>query len=144
MDFFLNAHQDEFERNKEYFSGQLSEFVYYSKYSRWDEEKGRRETWEETVQRAVDYLRELSQNKLDEKDYREVKRQLSAEALAAMSALEEEGSRDTLETEIAEMRQGLRAGLVCETCGFRNPGGSRFCGACGTALEPSPTPAESA
>jgi flagellar biosynthesis/type III secretory pathway M-ring protein FliF/YscJ len=92
--------------------------------------------------RDVEY--DYHTGKLDEKDYREVKRQLSAEALAAMSALEEEGSRDTLETEIAEMRQGLRAGLVCETCGFRNPGGSRFCGACGTALEPSPTPAESA
>lgn len=92
--------------------------------------------------RDVEY--DYQTGKLDEKDYREVKRQLSAEALAAMKALEEEGGRDALEAEIADMRQGLRAGNVCEICGFRNPGGSRFCGACGTALEPRPTPAESA
>jgi hypothetical protein len=81
--------------------------------------------------------------KLDEKDYREMKRQLSAEALAAMKALEEEGGREALEAEIADMRRGLRAGQVCEECGYRNPEGSRFCGACGTALEPHPAPAES-
>lgn len=92
--------------------------------------------------RDVEY--DYHTGKLDEDDYRAMKRQLSAEALAAMKALEEEGGEEALEAEIAEMRQGLRAGQVCSECGFRNPQGSRFCGACGTALESSPAPAESA
>ena len=92
--------------------------------------------------RDVEY--DYHTGKLDEADYRATKRHLSAEALAAMKALEEEGGLEVLEAEIARMRQGLRAGLVCGECGFRNPQGSRFCGACGSALEASPTPAESA
>jgi hypothetical protein len=92
--------------------------------------------------RDIEY--DYQTGKLDEKDYREMKRQLSAEALLAMKALEEEGGRDELEAEIADMRQGLRAGQVCEVCGFRNPEGSRFCGACGSAQDSPTTPAESA
>ena len=91
--------------------------------------------------RDVEY--DYHTGKLDETDYRAMKRQLSAEALAAMKALEEDGAQEALEAEIAEMRQGLRAGQVCETCGYRNPEGSRFCGACGSALHTSPAPAES-
>lgn len=34
---------------------QLAKFVYYRTYSRWLEEEGRRETWRETVERAVTY-----------------------------------------------------------------------------------------
>lgn len=34
---------------------QLGNFVYYRTYSRWDDEKKRRETWFETVLRAVEY-----------------------------------------------------------------------------------------
>jgi ribonucleoside-diphosphate reductase alpha chain len=34
----------------------LQEFVFISKYSRWDWEKGRRQTWEETVDRYFEYL----------------------------------------------------------------------------------------
>lgn len=51
---------------------QLSKFVYYDKYSRFNSELGRRETWEETVQRVSDFLRELSENRLPEKVYEEI------------------------------------------------------------------------
>ena len=37
----------------------LSYVVYLEKYSRWNDDIGRRETWPETVQRGVDYLKEL-------------------------------------------------------------------------------------
>ena len=73
--------------------------------------------------------------KLDDTDYTAMKRQLSAEALAAMEALEEDDAEEVLEAEIAAVRQGLRAGTVCGTCGHGNPPGSRFCGACGDPLE---------
>lgn len=34
-----------------------SEFIHLSRYSRWLEKEGRRETWEETVQRYFDFFR---------------------------------------------------------------------------------------
>ena len=33
-------------------------FIAVSRYARWIEDKGRRETWEETVQRYVEYITE--------------------------------------------------------------------------------------
>src|SRR3989338_431614 len=45
-------------QSKQYFRNQLSEFVYYSTYSKWLPEKNRRETWIETVGRYVDFMRE--------------------------------------------------------------------------------------
>lgn len=58
-----------FEESKKYFKTPLQEFVFYDKYSRYNYDLGRRETWVETVDRAVDFLRELSDNKLDADDY---------------------------------------------------------------------------
>lgn len=40
--------------------GELGSFVYYRTYSRWIEEEGRRESWHETVRRAVEYNCSLS------------------------------------------------------------------------------------
>jgi ribonucleoside-diphosphate reductase alpha chain len=51
----------------------LSDFQFFDKYSRFSHELGRRETWAEAVQRSVDYLRELSANKLQESDYAQIK-----------------------------------------------------------------------
>lgn len=34
---------------------ELGEFVYYRTYSRWLDDKGRREYWHETVKRAIEY-----------------------------------------------------------------------------------------
>jgi len=57
---------------KKYFPTAIQEFVFYDKYSRFNPELGRRETWPETVSRTVDYLRELSGDKLLESDYKEL------------------------------------------------------------------------
>lgn len=51
----------------------LSEFVYYTAYSRWNEKEGRRETWVETVDRYMDFMRENIGEKLTEKEYSEVR-----------------------------------------------------------------------
>jgi ribonucleoside-triphosphate reductase len=61
--------QKAFDESDKFFPTQLQKFQFYDKYSRFNYEYGRRETWVETVDRAVDYLKEVSQNKLSESDY---------------------------------------------------------------------------
>ncbi len=62
-----------FEESKKYFDTPLQEFVFYDKYSRYRYDLGRRESWTETVERAVSFLKELSQNKLEEQNYDKIK-----------------------------------------------------------------------
>jgi rubrerythrin len=92
--------------------------------------------------RDVEY--DFLAGKLDEEDYRTMKSELTAEALAALEADEaaraEPGgtatasATDDLEAEIARIRRHIRSGLVCSSCGYTNEEGSRFCSSCGTAL----------
>lgn len=58
-----------FEESDLYFPTQLQKFQFFDKYSRFNYELGRRETWVETVNRAINYLRELSENKLSDEVY---------------------------------------------------------------------------
>lgn len=51
----------------------LSEFVYYTAYSRWNEAEARRETWVETVDRYMDFMRENMEDKLTYNEYKEVR-----------------------------------------------------------------------
>lgn len=88
--------------------------------------------------RDVEY--DYHTGKLDEGDYVAMKRELSAEALAALEAAEAEasqpaaGARGALEAEIAALRAGMKEGLACSDCGHLNPEGSRFCASCGQPL----------
>jgi hypothetical protein len=100
--------------------------------------------------RDVEYDR--ATGKLDERDYRELKRELSSEALAALAAerLERRTGRPVhangvssarpggdvldLDAEIRRVREGLRAGNTCRGCGHVNPKRSRFCSSCGREL----------
>lgn len=63
-----------FEDSDKYFSTQLQKFQFFDKYSRFDYALGRRETWVETVDRAVSYLREISKNKLEKKVYERIRK----------------------------------------------------------------------
>lgn len=85
--------------------------------------------------RDVEY--DYHTGKLDETDYLALRKELSAEALAALEAADDEGGappHPDLEAEIAAVRAGLQAGTICGSCGHRNPDGSRFCAACGQPL----------
>ncbi len=88
--------------------------------------------------RDVEY--DFLAGKLDEDDYRSLKSELTAEALAALEADDQARvgafttADDDLEGEIAVIRQGLQDGYVCPSCSFSNEDGSRFCSACGHAL----------
>jgi ribonucleoside-triphosphate reductase (thioredoxin) len=59
--------------SKRYFKNPLAEFVYYRTYSRWNEQEGRRETWVESVDRYVNFMRENIGAALSEKEYDEVR-----------------------------------------------------------------------
>ncbi len=61
------------EESKRYFRNALGEFVYYRSYSRWIEEEGRRETWIETVDRYIAFMREKLGTKLTDDEYAEAR-----------------------------------------------------------------------
>lgn len=50
----------------------MREFVYMRTYSRWIEDKGRREIWSETVERYVNFLHKHIGEKLTQDDYNEI------------------------------------------------------------------------
>jgi len=56
-----------------YFRNDLAQFAYYSFYSKWVPEKGRRETWVETVGRYIDFMRENLGKKLSATEYEEIR-----------------------------------------------------------------------
>lgn len=77
------------EESKKSFRNPLGEFVYYRTYSRWMPEEGRRETWIETVDRYMSFMKENLGNKLKEKEYAEVRESiLKQEAMPSMRLLQ--------------------------------------------------------
>ena len=77
------------EESKKYFSNPLAEFVYYRTYSSWIEEEGRRETWIETVDRYVNFMKENLGDKLTEAEYAEVREAiLKQETMPSMRLLQ--------------------------------------------------------
>lgn len=75
--------------SKKYFRNPLAEFVYYRTYSHWIDEEGRRETWIETVDRYMDFMRENLGDKLSATEYSEVRNSiLNHEAMPSMRLLQ--------------------------------------------------------
>lgn len=81
------------ESSKKYFRNPLGEFVYYRTYSRWISEEDRRETWIETVDRYISFMKENLGNKLKESEYKEIREGiLKQEAMPSMRLLQFAGS----------------------------------------------------
>jgi ribonucleoside-triphosphate reductase len=57
-----------------YFPTELQKFQFFDKYSRFDYNQNRRETWIETVDRATNYLTELSEHKLPKEEYARIRK----------------------------------------------------------------------
>jgi len=77
------------DESKKYFSNPLAEFIYYRTYARWIETEGRRETWIETVDRYMSFMKENLGEKLTDKEYSEVREGiLNMEAMPSMRLLQ--------------------------------------------------------
>lgn len=70
------------------FANPSQEFVYIRTYSRWLEEKQRREVWEETVERFIKFIRDTQKDVIPSKVYKKMEeRILNLEVLPSMRAL---------------------------------------------------------
>ncbi len=79
-------------KSKKYFRNPLAELVYYRTYSKWVAEEGRRETWIETVDRYIAFMKENLGSKLTKAEYDEVREGiLNQEALPSMRLLQFSG-----------------------------------------------------
>ncbi len=79
--------------SKKYFQNELSEFVYYRSYSRWIDDEGRRETWVESVDRYLSFMKENLGDKLKESEYNEIREgMLAQKAMPSMRLMWSAGS----------------------------------------------------
>ncbi len=77
------------EESKKYFRNTLSEFVFLRTYARWIAKEGRRETWIETVDRYIGFMKENLGKKLSESEYDEIRLAiLNQEAMPSMRLLQ--------------------------------------------------------
>lgn len=77
------------DQGKKHFRNPLGEFIYYRTYARWLAEEGRRETWVETVQRYVDFMKENLGDKLTDEEYQNVYQAiLNQKAMPSMRLLQ--------------------------------------------------------
>ncbi|TSC86425.1 MAG: ribonucleoside-diphosphate reductase alpha chain [Parcubacteria group bacterium Gr01-1014_8] len=81
------------EESSKYFKGNaLGEFVYLRTYARWIESEQRRETWIETVDRYVNFMKENLGDKLTKREYAEVRDAiLKQEVMPSMRAMQFSG-----------------------------------------------------
>lgn len=77
------------EDSKKYFKSPLGEFIYYRTYSKWIDAESRRETWIETVDRYMAFMKENVGTKLKDTEYAEVREAiLKQEAMPSMRLLQ--------------------------------------------------------
>ena len=82
-----------FNESDAYVPTQLQKFQFYDKYSRFNYELGRRETWIETVDRAVGYMKELSDYRLPAGTYDKIRSgMLEMKVMTSMRLLAMAGS----------------------------------------------------
>lgn len=83
-----SATQRAFATAAAYFPTFIQQLQFYDKYARFNYELGRRETWVETVDRSVDFLRELSEHKLPDATYQRIRQGiLNMEVMPSMRLL---------------------------------------------------------
>ncbi|MFA6430599.1 MAG: ATP cone domain-containing protein [Candidatus Paceibacterota bacterium] len=79
--------------SKKYFRNQLGELVYYRTYSRWIDEEGRRETWIETVDRYMAFMKNNIGDLVKPAEYKELREAiLKQEVMPSMRLLQFAGT----------------------------------------------------
>ncbi len=58
-----------FDESSSFFVSSYEEFIFFRTYSKWQDSLGRRETWTETIDRFMAYMKENLGKKLSDKDY---------------------------------------------------------------------------
>lgn len=77
------------EESKKYFRNPLSEFVYYRSYAKWIDAESRRETWVETVDRYMNFMRGKLGDRLKESEYKEIRETiLKQESMPSMRLMQ--------------------------------------------------------
>ena len=80
--------REAFAESDPFFPTQIQKFQFYDKYSRFNYDLGRRETWVETVNRATEYLKELSEYRLPAETYERIRQGiLNMKAMPSMRLL---------------------------------------------------------
>ena len=75
--------------SKQYFRNPLAELVYYRSYAKWIPEEDRRETWIETIDRYVGFMKENIGSKLTKAEYEEIRTAIiSQKSLPSMRLLQ--------------------------------------------------------
>ncbi len=75
--------------SKKFFRNPLAEFVYYRTYARWIDEEGRRETWIETTDRYVNFMKENIGKRISDEEYSEIRQTiLNQEAMPSMRLMQ--------------------------------------------------------
>ncbi|MDQ5922818.1 MAG: hypothetical protein QG644_526 [Patescibacteria group bacterium] len=62
-----------FDDSSKYFASSYEEFIFYRTYSKWQDDLGRRETWIETIDRFMAYMKDNLGDKISPKVYEEVR-----------------------------------------------------------------------
>lgn len=62
-----------FDESSSYFVSSYEEFIFYRTYSKWQENLGRRETWIETIDRFMAYMKKNLGDRLSTRDYSDVR-----------------------------------------------------------------------
>jgi len=75
--------------SKEYFRNPLAEFVYYRSYAKWIAEEGRRETWIETIDRYLGFMKDNLNGRLTASEYDEIREyMLNQKAMPSMRLMQ--------------------------------------------------------
>jgi ribonucleoside-diphosphate reductase alpha chain len=75
--------------SKKYFKNQLGEFVYYRTYSKWIDTEGRRETWIETIDRYISFMKGKLGKLVKDTEYEELREAiLNQEVMPSMRLLQ--------------------------------------------------------
>ncbi len=80
------------DKSKQYFKNPLAEFVFYRSYSRWIETEQRRETWIETIDRYMSFMKSNIGDKFSKEDYEDLREAiLKQEVMPSMRLLQFSG-----------------------------------------------------